>query len=265
MKKLKENLVIIIESLPLFTSIIFSTYVIYRHTITPFPIETLATFIIIILGTMAIGELIQSYIKLNSIHKKISSLTNLSDAIMNGKISNYFLRSRSDFIPFSQRVEGARKIYILGISCEAMITYQSSILIDKLKDSCEVRFILLDPQSKAVEARSVGLFSATKPEILRNDINRTLEQLCELKKQKNKGSLKIRLTNYIPSYGIVIIDPDKNKGLIIVELYPFLTRYCDRPHFELKKTDGKWYDYFLNQYNSLWDASSDYLNKVKSK
>jgi hypothetical protein len=186
-----------------------------------------------------------------ALDKKIDSLAKLSDSISKGHIANLFLKDRDDFPPFATRVKNARQIWVLGISLQGLVSFHKGVFISKVRDGASLRFLMMDPDSQASDAKACGLFSATDPAVLKRDIRRTIETISELR-QSDPAAVSLRLTQYVPGFGLVLVDPDRDNGLIIVELYPYLVTSSERAHFELTPSDGRWYKYFRDQFNSIW-------------
>lgn len=184
--------------------------------------------------------------------------------MLTGHLADMFLKDRSQFPPFAERVGNAKEIWLFGTSLEAMVAYHSGVFVKKLKESASLRFLLMDPQSPSVDARAHGLFSASKPEILRGDIERTIARIRQMKHACGSCSVSVRLTSFVPSHALVLIDPNSREGIIIVELYPYLVTSSDRPHFELTRADTKWYGFFLDQYESVWREAKEHALDEKN-
>ena len=56
----------------------------------------------------------------------------------------------------------------------------------------------------------------------------------------------------IESGALRLVERNVERAEIVVELYPFLIDSQKRPHFELRRDDPKWYDFFLQQFEKVW-------------
>jgi hypothetical protein len=65
-----------------------------------------------------------------------------------------------------------------------------------------------------------------------------------------------------PMTELVLVDPERSHGQIIVELYPFLVTASDRPHFELSPSDAIWYSHFRQQFEAIWESAKEYERKI---
>ena len=72
---------------------------------------------------------------------------------------------------------------------------------------------------------------------------------------EEKDNLELRLLLYIPSFGIIAIDPTEADGVIYVEIYRHKSLE-ENAEFKLEREcDQRWYEYFLRQYNVLWESA----------
>jgi hypothetical protein len=68
------------------------------------------------------------------------------------------------------------------------------------------------------------------------------------------GHLELGQLPYIPSYGMIMVDPDSAHGVIAVELYRHRSSE-DNPTFELRAgRDGEWYGFFRRQFDLMWES-----------
>ena len=241
----------LLAAIPIVGAVIGAAYIVSRHRLQPFDAPTLLAYLIALVALMGIGELVLRYTLLYSLDRKVESLAKLSQALSSGHLAKAFLKDRSQFPPFANRVKDAREIYIMGISLQGMVGYHASIFLEKVREGAKIRFLVMDPTSQSVETTARGLYKANDPAVLRRDIQSTIGRITEMR-ELDGSAVELRLTNYVPSCGIVLVDPDKDSGVIIVELYPYLVSAASRAHFELTPADGRWYKYFRDQFESVW-------------
>ena len=62
-----------------------------------------------------------------------------------------------------------------------------------------------------------------------------------------------------PDFSLVLIDPDRNTGQIIVELYGFHNESTrSRMHIVIdKKTSERWFTYWYSQFEYMWADAED--------
>src|SRR5205823_1746351 len=147
----------------------------------PFDAPTLLSYLIALVALMGVGELALRYTLLSSLDRKVESLTELSQALSSGHLAKTFLKDRSQFPPFANRVKDAREIYIMGISLQGMVGYHASVFLEKVREGARLRFLVMDPASRSVDTTAHGLFKANDPTVLRRDIQSTIGRITELR------------------------------------------------------------------------------------
>ncbi len=69
-----------------------------------------------------------------------------------------------------------------------------------------------------------------------------------------KGSLEIGYLPFIPSFGLIFVNPASEHGFCAVEIYHHKTDKPE-PAFDIDKSDDSvWFEFFLEQYNLLWKS-----------
>lgn len=147
-------------------------------------------------------------------------------------------------------------IGVVGVTLSRTVRTHSLVFEDRLRDEAHVRFMVIDPESPApLQAirRSQGVPSQS---FYKSLLQPTIENVCMLATSaSSRGTVELGLLPYIPSFGLVLIDPDRPHGRIIVEVYQHKTPAFS-PTFELRNTqqDARWYSFFREQFDLLWDS-----------
>lgn len=99
-----------------------------------------------------------------------------------------------------------------------------------------------------------------RPDQLKMDIAKTINECSVLVKNNNVAAkFEVRLIEMIPGYSMVISDPYQSNGHMIVEYYGYRSTLNARPHVELDVASSRrWFDYYLNQYEELWNSATPY-------
>lgn len=119
----------------------------------------------------------------------------------------------------------------------------------------EVKVIIIDDEVHLLEEcvrRSQGRTSASH---WRKRLEST-ESLVEVTAGTPDlvGKIELGRLPYLPSFGFLMVDPDTEHGVIVVELYHHRSAE-ENPTFELRpERDGEWYDFFRRQYEILWES-----------
>ena len=160
--------------------------------------------------------------------------------------------------PFDQFIRDARpqKVDMLGLSLLATISSAWDCLREQADGGCEFRFLLVDPGSPAVNVAmgSVENTETEKPDV-KSDVEHSLRRFDDLLKTKN---VQVRFTRFAPSFSLLIIDPERDCGTTQVELYGFGITPISRPHFVLSKSNQRWFDFFIQQFEKLWEGAKEY-------
>jgi len=248
----KESLI----AIPIFLTVLSAILVVIADRTWKLSTDQVLLWILEILGLLALSELVQRYTTFRAMQHRISVIASTSEKFVTGQIADLFLKERSQFPSLSERVRSARQIWLLGTSLDAIVTYHYGLFVEKAAEGVHLRFLLMDPESTSVAARAHGLYDSS-PASLKGDIQRTIEKVQRISAEPN-ASVELRITDFIPSQGLVLIDPRSHGGTIVVELYPYNVTADHRAHFELAQNDAKWYGFFLQQYDELWEASREY-------
>jgi hypothetical protein len=177
--------------------------------------------------------------------------------IEGGQGAEVFFKDRSSYVPLSETTAYARHICLLGPTLANIFAQWSGYLLyDKLnKQGAIIQVLILNPDSPAVESAAKCMNEPL--DNLRKDIARSLAYIeAWLKEGIQAGSVEARLMSAHPNYSMVLIDPDEPHGKMFVEFIGYYSRVHLRPHIELtRQRDGKWYEYFLQQYHRIWQDS----------
>ncbi|MCK6622929.1 MAG: hypothetical protein HUU32_13500 [Calditrichaceae bacterium] len=212
----------------------------------------------IILGTLSI-------LAINTLNTR-RTLRELSGAIKTLRRDNgACLQDRSAFSPFKDFIAERQTIWFFGPSLISVFPPNDDFLRDKIKSGSEVRVLVYNPHSPHLDnlAQCLGV----RPSRLVADIRSTLESVEEsLHFGLGKGSLEVRLTDIMPGYSMVIVDPDKEQGQMVVEFNGHDTHTKNLPHVTLNPAEHqRWYAVYLGQYRQLWEAGTVYSVRDGSK
>lgn len=257
----------ILDNLFDFLTIAAAAYVVIRHQFKPYGASDnaeLATWILGILGLLAVSGLWERHRQLNKI-QEISLRTN---DIVTRKLTGQV--SAKDFFWDSERkitshdITNANDIYVVGMILNRTVRDHLATFGDRVADGANLKFVLVDPDNEAImkimPLRSYG----TKPsEWWRSRIQQTVGHIEDIPNvEKPKGSIKIGFLPYFPSFGMWLIDPEQLHGQIVVEIYHHRTAEPN-PTFLLKASDDSyWYSFFKNQFDLLWKSCVDKNNVI---
>ena len=137
------------------------------------------------------------------------------------------------------------------------INRQLSNLCEQLYQGTRIRVLIADPNSHALDMAEVRSEEPTGS-YYRAKLDTTLQDLAYLHQvqaklgQIAKGSFEVRVIPYAPSFAIYSFDARRSTARLLVEVYPHITGWGETPVFDLiPERDGKWYEYFVEQYYFL--------------
>jgi hypothetical protein len=227
----------------------------------------LVAFVIIILDTLGIDDnvlipavlLVLGLLAFSTLatRKTLESLGGAIQGIKKQVSAKSILKSRDDYPPFQVMLEKAHTICFVGISSINIVSQWGAFLYQEKisKQMANVQFLLLNPDSPdtTLSAKTVR----AKTEDVRADIVRALSILETMNSNQTGGGgkLDVKLSQYAPKFSMILLDPLEKTGKIYVEFIGYaISPIHRRPHIEINKAeDGDWYDYFLYQYQQIWD------------
>lgn len=176
------------------------------------------------------------------------------------------LRSRVAFddVSLASRLRSAHTVCIFGPSAVNVLTPQT---VDQLRSSVlaqrdgSVRIAVLDPSAADVLAMAAEQLDDAVDypiQTLPDALDRTVVLLRSMATWKVAGRFEHRFARYNPGFSLVAVDPHEKHGVLIVEFHGFHNEsVASRMHIELRRRDSEhWYEYWLDQFESLWTTSS---------
>lgn len=143
-----------------------------------------------------------------------------------------------------------------------LITFWA-LIVERVKQGAKIRLIVIDPASCAYPVIDKNS-PPHKP--FDQSIHETLTRVQKIQKilaqeKKLKGSFEFKLTCWIPSCGLIIVNP-KSKTKCGVMKISIHSPHYSTPHDESNLNivlsqieQSRWYDYFLNQFEKLWQEA----------
>ena len=171
------------------------------------------------------------------------------------KASAFF---NEDAVPNSGALASASQIWISGITLGNTAKAFVHDLSQRLEAGADVRFILLDTEEDTLEQlvrRSFGNQADTKYYRERIEATRTLIRIIA-ETPDSTGTIAVGAISYVPSFGIVLIDPESANGKGYVEVYHHNSQRPS-PRFRLDvDSDPQWFYFFKEQYELMWNRST---------
>ncbi|MBZ0291289.1 MAG: hypothetical protein K8L99_01860 [Anaerolineae bacterium] len=175
------------------------------------------------------------------------------------------LNDRSNFAPLSERIKGARKLWIYAPSAVNILNIENLLAIKDeilMHANGELRVIIQDPEEN--EAVNLGVKHLDEAmefpmQDLPKSIDETLSRLAKIPTWNAPGQFAYKFLPYNPGFSMVAIDPDQKHGRVIVEFHGFHHRYMpDRMHIELTpEISERWFKHWVDQFEHMWSAGRE--------
>lgn len=123
-----------------------------------------------------------------------------------------------------------------------------------LKTGKAIRFLLIDPESTAIEAAAARYYAERSPASARERVRQTLRLLAELKTATD-GNLTIRLVSHPLAVGIIATDSQSDhlnsRTAVFAEYYTY--QASGEPKFVLQPGSSPGYQTFIDEAEALWN------------
>ncbi|MEU4569336.1 hypothetical protein [Micromonospora sp. NPDC023956] len=150
---------------------------------------------------------------------------------------------------------GARDVRLVGVTLSRTVRNHLDELRQQLAAGATVRVALIDPDSTAPgeAARRNGLDAAGGGEVFEHRIQPTIDLLDYLAAQTaGSGRLEVRLLDFVPAFGMAMVDPEDPAGRISIDIYSHhpdgreatITLRADR--------EPVWYRHFAREFDRIW-------------
>jgi hypothetical protein len=238
-------------------TIVVAGYLVIRHQVKPFTssdIGELATWILAVLGLIAVSGLWDRNRRLHRIERLSEESRDLALRYLTRRVraSDFFLSERrlSD-----KDLSSATTVFMVGKTLARTTREYMYILGQRLVAGATIRFVILDPNSEALLEQAVLQSFGAPIDFWRNTLH-TVETVIDAiaKTPGSKGKVEIGYLPYIPSFGLIMLDPDEPHGFCFVELYHHRSAEF-KPSFELRASDDPhWYKFFRQQFEIMWTS-----------
>jgi hypothetical protein len=174
------------------------------------------------------------------------------NALRRVRAENFFVSER----PKSAELESARTIGVIGSTLSRTVIEYAGVFERRLASGASICCATIDPKSGAGSQAVLRSYGVSEESFYESRVKPTVDLLRILNSLSGKtGSLELRLLPYVPSFGIIAIDPNEADGVIYVEIYRHKSLE-ENAVFKLEREhDQRWYDYFFRQYAVLWESA----------
>jgi hypothetical protein len=207
--------------------------------------------VLVVLTLLATTQLIDRFRILRGIDLRIEQLIGLS---MGQATARTFFDT--DIPGLAERLREAETVAVNGLTLNTTISRYIGAFSECLsKKKGKVRIITVNRNHSAIEIAAARFHKHQNIESIKREARVALDSLKEKYENEKWGQkLEVRHCSFVPPYAIWLFDVDTPSADIYVWIYPF--REKEAPVFHIvPRQDEKWYKYFKEQYDLMWDAS----------
>lgn len=204
--------------------------------------------ILALLALLAIDALTERLSVLEKIENKLSSLS-----------SGQQLRTRNELPSVETQAAYASEICIIAISATSVLAQNLHFFEKKVKSSCKLRVILLNPDSSSLQTFNLldGGYTA------KSDIERTLRLLKEHARiEWAKDKCEIRLSKVFLPFSMFAVDLQKESGSMVITYFGYRTDtiFSGRANIFLTQSDNaEWFKFYREQFENFWSDATLWL------
>jgi hypothetical protein len=163
------------------------------------------------------------------------------------------LLDRERFTPFGEFIADASEVCIYAPLANNSIPRFAGDIRDRvLTRGGRVRVVVLDPSHVGAIQDQVTTSGADAASAL----NTTLSVLSRM---QSWGDFEYRLLSANPGFTLLIADPRKQTGRLIVEFLGFKdSNVSNRMHIDIRRTESlHWFDYWVERYEAIWEHAHE--------
>jgi hypothetical protein len=189
----------------------------------------------------------------DALSERIGILEGIENRLSNLS-TRQLLKSRAEIPSYEEKVAHASEICILAVSAISLIHRFLSNFESRVKDGCELRVVLLDPDAPSLDTWDLLSKSPTTESDIRSALQ-LFKQVMDV--ETNKGKCEVRLADVFLPFSIVAFDTGKETGEMHIEYYTYKTALSERPHIYLTSRDSShWFSFYQQQFEQIWSEAT---------
>lgn len=208
-----------------------------------------------LLAFLAVDALVERLELLTNIEKDVGVIRESVASRASGKD---LLRLRSDFPRLEHLIADANKeIWVSGITLDTMATLVG-VFNSKLKEGFRLRFLAISPEPSVID--EVSEYFGGEANELAWRLKANLSTLSGALVSAEPGQVEIRTIGHRPALGYFIVDPSYEQGYMTIQNYLYRMRgsHVYPLLFLSKRTDPKWFDIYLKDFELLWSSATEW-------
>ncbi|MCK2219829.1 hypothetical protein MF672_039435 [Actinomadura sp. ATCC 31491] len=183
--------------------------------------------------------------QVTDLEARIADLNRLVEARLAGDV---FLTTERKGL--GERVGRARDVRLAGVTLSRTVRGHVEELRAALERGASVKVLLIDPEGTVPEEAARRSTIVGRGEVFEHRVTSTLYLLEEL-----KGAIEVRFLPFVPAFGLVLLDPRDDDGVVHVELGTHSSAGRD-PVFTLTpRRDHFWFQHFTAEFDRMWEVA----------
>jgi len=217
--------------------------------VTPFGLQR-EQLLLALVAFLAIDALVERLELLTNIENDVRATKEL---IASRAVGKEFLRHRRDFPRLEHLITDAKKeIWMSGVALDTIATF-TGLFNARLQEGIKLRFLATSPEENIV--KGIGDYFGVDTDELTERIRANLNTLNKRLAPTDPQQIQIRTIDQRPAIGYFIVDPHSEQGFMTGITYLYRIQGNDMPPMFLlsKKTDPYWFEFYLKDFEMLWN------------
>jgi hypothetical protein len=146
----------------------------------------------------------------------------------------------------------ATDIRMIGVTLCRTVRNHMDVLEQRLAQGATVRVAVIEPSGGPIAEAARRCAGTGSPAIFTNRLRPTLDLLRGLAAAGHPGRLDVRLLEFVPAFGMILVDPAASHGRIDIDIYSHPPTRREPVMSLLAGRDQYWYHHFLNEFDRIW-------------
>jgi hypothetical protein len=149
----------------------------------------------------------------------------------------------------------ADQISLMGLMLRGTTLDNYHSFLQRAEKGLKIRSIIVDPSEVDIQKIDQQFPRGSTSEQIRSQIGVVINQYLKLmESSKHKTDIELRLLPIIPPFSLYIFPNYKPHGIILVELYGYISRSGSIPKFLLSQDKHPhWYKFYCDQFETMWN------------
>ncbi|GAA2255040.1 hypothetical protein [Streptomyces indiaensis] len=153
-----------------------------------------------------------------------------------------------------EQVRAAQDIRIVGVTLSRTLRDLVDELQRRAVAGAVVKVALIDPAGSAPDEAARRSTIPDRAGMYRNRLRSSVDLLRELAETPGtEGRVEVRFLDFVPAFGLVLLDPQRPGGRIHVDIYSHSSASGDAVFTVLPHRDGEWFPHFQTEFDSVWE------------